>query len=170
MLDWTESYDEKTLETQYTATAPSCDFPSVFEILTSFHDENSLEDCCLAIRDYEPDEIRENGSASIIEAFEEKRTAAIAAGKKEPKAPKTKDVDPDSGRSWVTSFHWNTHKAGNAKQISYLFYDSGWPCKIVFSKIPCDDKGNTTRIEAVFSNHSVDLASRFKEIAEQMFD
>ena len=142
---------------------PSCDFPSLFDVLKDFAEENELEDCVLSVRDYVDDERCEHEVSPAITAYNEKLKKAEKEKKstKRFKKPALKPVDPNTGSAWVISFNWTVHKLDKAKQIDYKFYDEGWPGSITISKTPsvlCP-----TEIVITTINRPSNLQEKFKD-------
>ena len=146
---------------------PSCDFAEIMDMLRTFHEDNNLEDCVLAVRDYADDEQREHQIAPALTAYKEKISKAEKDGKsiKRYKQPQIKPVDPSSGTAYVVSFGWMVHKLDNIKRIEYLFYDEGWPGRIIVSKRA--SVLYPTEIEITCINRDSDLQNKFLELLKK---
>lgn len=139
--------DETTLTASYRAAR--CDFAELFNALSDFHDGNSLEECCVYLRLFEPEEIRDDGKSAIEKAIDS--GAEVPKRRHGRKAPKKDTVavpaDAGAGSALTTSFHWRTVKPDDAKFIGYMFYIEGWPAKIECRKV-AGIGGNSSEIVA----------------------
>ena len=144
--------------TKATYKAKACDFRELFNALSDFHDGSGAEECCVYLRLFSPEEIRDDGKSAVEKAIESGEEIPEARGRKTRKRKKelvAVPVDAEKGSREVTSFHWRTVKPDNAKFIGYLFYVDGWPAKVECRKVAALG-GNESEIKVELPSNVAD--------------